>query len=178
MSCLSRASRRLLERHSRIGNRPHQLEGQGGPRLERRQREARRFLSEPCAWNDGDREIQQALLQRLPQCHMPQGRKRSIDAVALQFRHIARCIAAGERGLDAAERERGNRGGAASDPFDDEVLDLDLHGSFTLEGSSGALRAVPSMHEIPLGGSSADVGFQNCRKIHLLEMTFDGNWTA
>jgi hypothetical protein len=41
----------------------------------------------------------------------------------------------------------------------------------------GALCTVPSMHEISLDCPSAHVGFQDCRKIHLLEMAFDGNRT-
>ncbi len=38
----------------------------------------------------------------------------------LQFRDVACAIVAGERGLDLAERERRNRGGPGSDPFDCE----------------------------------------------------------
>ncbi len=64
-----------------------------------------------------------------------------------------------------------------SNPFDYEVLDFDLHGPFPFEGSIGTLCTVPSMHEISLDGPSAHVGFQDCRKIHLLEMAFDGNRT-
>ena len=133
------------------------------------------FLGKPGAGNHGDCEIQQALLQRLLQHHAPLGRKRSIHAVSLQFRHVACAIAAGERSLDPVERERRNRGGAGSDPFDYEVLDFNLHGPFPFEGSGGALCTVPSMHEIPLDCPSAHVGFQDCRKIHLLEMAIDGN---
>ena len=105
MSCFSRESRRLLERHSGIHDRPHQLERQGGPGLERRQREARRFLGKPGAGNHSDREIQKTLLQRLPQRYTPLGCKRSICAISLQLCYITRGIAAGERGLDVTERE-------------------------------------------------------------------------
>ena len=52
----------LLERHSGIHDRPDQLERELGPRLEGRQREARRFLGKPSARNDGDGKVQKALL--------------------------------------------------------------------------------------------------------------------
>ena len=166
-----------LESYSNIHDRPYQLEGQGSSWLERRQREACRFLGKPGAWNHGDREIQKALLQRLPQCHAPLSRKRSIDAVPLQLRQITGCIAAGECALDKAKRERGNRNGAGRDPFEHEILDLDLHAPFPCEGIMGALCIIPPMHKISLDCPSADVGFQENRKVYLLEMAVDGNWT-
>jgi hypothetical protein len=52
----------LSERHSGIQDRPDQLERELGPGLERRQREARRFLGKPSARNDGDGKVQKALL--------------------------------------------------------------------------------------------------------------------
>ena len=75
------------------------------------------------------------------------------------------------------ERERGNRGGAGSDPFDYEVLDLDLHGPFPFKGSIVALCAVPSMHKISLDYPSGHIGFQEHRKIYLLEVAFDDDRT-
>ena len=52
----------LSERHSGIHDRPDQLERELGPGLERRQREARRFLGKPSARNNGDGKVQKALL--------------------------------------------------------------------------------------------------------------------
>ena len=101
----------------------------------------------------------EALLHRLPQHHMPMGRKRSVHTVSLQFRDVACVIAASERGLDLAERERGDRGGACNDPFDCEVFDFNLHGPFPFNGSMVALCTVPLMHEISLDCPPAHIGF-------------------
>ncbi len=167
----------LLEGHPRLYNRSYKFERQGGSWLERWQREARRFLGKPGAWNHRDCEIEKAVLQRLPQRHMSLGRKRSVHAVSLQVRDVAGAVAAGEHSMDLVKCERRIRGGVGRDPFDDEILNFSLHGSFPIEGSLCALCGIPAMHEVSLDCSSAHVGFQNCCKIHLLEVAFDGQRT-
>ena len=64
-----------LERDPRVYNRSHKFERQGGSWLERWQGKACRFLGKPGAWNDGDCEIEETLLQRLSQRDMSLGRK-------------------------------------------------------------------------------------------------------
>ena len=44
--------------------------------------------------------------------------------------------------MDLVECERGIRGGAGGDPFDDEILNFSLHCSFPIEG--GLLVCYPS----------------------------------
>ena len=73
MPCLSRTTHCLLERDPRLHNRAYKFERQGSSWLERWQGEACRFLGKSSAWNDGDCEIEQALLQRLSQRDMPLG---------------------------------------------------------------------------------------------------------
>jgi hypothetical protein len=177
LSYLSRTPHCLLERDPRLYNRPYKFERQGGSWLERWQREARRFLGKPCAWNYRDCEIEKTLLQRFPQRHMSLGRKRSVHAVPLQVRDVAGAVVAGEYSMDLVKCERRIRGGVGSDPFDDEIRNVSLHGSFPIEGGLCALCAIPPMHEVSLDSPSAHVGFQNCCKIHLLEVAFDGQRT-
>jgi len=158
-------------------NRSYKFERQGGSWLERRQREACRFLGKSGSWNHGDCEIEKTLLQRLSQRDMSLGRKGSVHAVSLQIRDVAYAIATGEHSVDLVECERGICRGVGRDPFDDEILDFSFHGSFPIEGSLCALCAIPPMHEVSLDCPSAHVGFQHCCKIHLLEVAVDGQRT-
>ena len=176
-SYLSRTQHCLLERDPRMYNRSYKFERQGGSWLERWQREACRFLGKSGSWNHGDCEIEKTLLQRLSQRDMSLGRKRSVHAVSLQIRDVAYTIAAGEHSVDLVECERGIRRSVSRDPFDDEILDFSLHGSFPIKGSLCALRGIPTMYEVSLDCPSAHVRFQHCCKVHLLEVAFDGHRT-
>ena len=86
-------------------------------------------------------------------------------------------VVAGEYSMDLVKCERRIRGGIGSDPFDDEILNVSLHGSFPIKGSLRALCGIPAMFEVSLYCSSAHIGFQHCCQIHLLEVAFDGQRT-